>query len=192
MRISSYGCTWEVWRALKKLELLSAVSRATLTHLSCSPNFPSTSINWYTHAKHEQILNSADCRKWLPSKKLLLLLLQVSLDQVYYVLVLTSTNHKARKWHPEMVMALTVSRSKELYVSQEVETMLNCTRGKILSEMNPPPPPRKNLGNNLSMWVMWEKRQTIRVAQSKLEILQGIIYPLERRWLWQAALYNMS
>ena len=24
VRISSYGCTWEVWRALKKLELLSA------------------------------------------------------------------------------------------------------------------------------------------------------------------------
>ena len=23
-RISSYGCTWEVWRALKKLELLEA------------------------------------------------------------------------------------------------------------------------------------------------------------------------
>jgi len=24
--ISSYGCTWEVWRALKKLELLSAIA----------------------------------------------------------------------------------------------------------------------------------------------------------------------
>ena len=32
VRISSYGCTWEVWRALKKLELLSAAPRATLTH----------------------------------------------------------------------------------------------------------------------------------------------------------------
>ena len=31
VRISSYGCTWEVWRALKKLELLSAAPRATLT-----------------------------------------------------------------------------------------------------------------------------------------------------------------
>ena len=31
--------TWEVWRALKKLELLSATPRATLMHLSCSPNF---------------------------------------------------------------------------------------------------------------------------------------------------------
>ena len=30
VRISSYGCTWEVWRALKKLELLSAAPRATL------------------------------------------------------------------------------------------------------------------------------------------------------------------
>ena len=35
--------TWEVWRALKKLELLSATPRATLTHLSCSPNFPRAS-----------------------------------------------------------------------------------------------------------------------------------------------------
>ena len=48
VRISSYGCTWEVWRALKKLEF---------THLSCSPNFPRASITRYTHVKHEQILN---------------------------------------------------------------------------------------------------------------------------------------
>ena len=56
VRISSYGCTWEVWRALKQLELLSAASRATLTHLSCFPNFPRASITRYTHSKHEQIL----------------------------------------------------------------------------------------------------------------------------------------
>ena len=48
VRISSYGCTWEVWRALKKLELLSAAPRATLTHLSCSPHFPRASITRYT------------------------------------------------------------------------------------------------------------------------------------------------
>ena len=41
---------------LKKLELLSATPRATLTHFSCSPNFPRASITRYTHAKHEQIL----------------------------------------------------------------------------------------------------------------------------------------
>ena len=35
--------TWEVWRALKKLELLSTTPRATLTHLSCSLNFPRAS-----------------------------------------------------------------------------------------------------------------------------------------------------
>ena len=57
VRTSSYGCTWEVWRALKKLELLSAVPRATLTLLSCSPNFPRASITRCTHAKHEPILN---------------------------------------------------------------------------------------------------------------------------------------
>ena len=56
LRISSYGCTWEVWRALKKLELFSAAPRTTLTHLSCSPNFPHASISRYTHAKLEQIL----------------------------------------------------------------------------------------------------------------------------------------
>ena len=57
VRISSYGCTWEVWRALKKLELLSAAPQATLTLPSCSPNFPRASITRYTHAKHEPILN---------------------------------------------------------------------------------------------------------------------------------------
>ena len=41
---------------LKKLELLSAAPRATLTLLSCSPNFPRASITRYTHAKHEPIL----------------------------------------------------------------------------------------------------------------------------------------
>ena len=35
--------TREVWRALKKIELLSATARATITHLSCSPNFPRAS-----------------------------------------------------------------------------------------------------------------------------------------------------
>ena len=30
-RISRYGCTWEASRALKKLRLLSAAPRATLT-----------------------------------------------------------------------------------------------------------------------------------------------------------------
>ena len=57
VRIVSYGCTWEVWRALKKLELLSATPRATLTLLSYFPNFPRASITRYTHAKHEPILN---------------------------------------------------------------------------------------------------------------------------------------
>ena len=57
VRISSNGCTWEVRRALKKLELLSAAPRATLTHFSCLPNFPRASLTRYTHAKHEQILN---------------------------------------------------------------------------------------------------------------------------------------
>ena len=56
VRISSYGRPREVWRALKKLELLSAAPRLILMHLSCSPNFPRASITRYTRAKHEQIL----------------------------------------------------------------------------------------------------------------------------------------
>ena len=56
MLLSNYGCTWEVWRALKKPQLLTATSRATLTHFSCSPNFSRASITRYTQAKHEQIL----------------------------------------------------------------------------------------------------------------------------------------
>ena len=34
----------------------TATPRATLTLLSCSPNFPRASITRYTHAKHEPIL----------------------------------------------------------------------------------------------------------------------------------------
>ena len=44
VRRSSYGCTWEVWRALKMQGFLSAAPRATLTHFSCSPNFPRACI----------------------------------------------------------------------------------------------------------------------------------------------------
>ena len=56
VRTSSYGCTWGVWRALKKLELHLAAPQVTLTLLSCSPNSPRVSITRYTHAKHEPIL----------------------------------------------------------------------------------------------------------------------------------------
>lgn len=39
----------------QKLELLSAVLQATLTHFSSSPNILHASITRYMHAKHEQI-----------------------------------------------------------------------------------------------------------------------------------------
>ena len=48
---------WEVWRALKKLELLSATPPATLTHLSCSPNFPPTSYFDERTLTHESTVN---------------------------------------------------------------------------------------------------------------------------------------
>ena len=44
------------WWVLKRLELLSAAPQASLTHLSCSPNFPRASISRYAPAKHEHIL----------------------------------------------------------------------------------------------------------------------------------------
>ena len=49
--------TWEVWRALKKLELLSATPRATLTYLLCSPNFPRASYLDERTLTYEPIVN---------------------------------------------------------------------------------------------------------------------------------------
>ena len=49
--------TWEVWRALKKLELLSATPQATLMHLSCSPNFPHASYLDERTLTNEPIVN---------------------------------------------------------------------------------------------------------------------------------------
>ena len=40
----------------------------------------------------------------------------VSLGQVYFVLVLTSTNHKARNRYPEMVMARTFNADAHLQI----------------------------------------------------------------------------
>ena len=42
---------------LKKLELLSATPRATLTHLSCSPNFPRASYLDERTLMYEPIVN---------------------------------------------------------------------------------------------------------------------------------------
>ena len=49
--ISSYECTWKVWRALKKPELLLAVPRATLAFLLYPPNFSHAFKIRYTHPK---------------------------------------------------------------------------------------------------------------------------------------------
>ena len=49
--------TWEVWRALKKLELLLAMPQATLTHLSCSPNFLHASYLHEHTLTYEPIVN---------------------------------------------------------------------------------------------------------------------------------------
>ena len=47
VHISSYRYTWEVWKALKKLELFLTVPQGTVPFLSCSPNFLRTSITYY-------------------------------------------------------------------------------------------------------------------------------------------------
>ena len=49
--------TWEVGRALKRLELHSAAPRATLTPLSCSPNFPRAQYLDIRMLMHELIVN---------------------------------------------------------------------------------------------------------------------------------------
>ena len=59
VRISSYGCTWEVWSQLESTQearvALGCASSNSYASL-CSPNFPRASITRYTHAKHEPIL----------------------------------------------------------------------------------------------------------------------------------------
>ena len=49
--------TWEVWRALKKLELLLAMPWATLMHLLCSPNFLPASYLDECTLMYEPIVN---------------------------------------------------------------------------------------------------------------------------------------
>ena len=44
VRILSYGGTWEVWRAFKKLEFLSAAPQATLTLFVLS-KFPACKLD---------------------------------------------------------------------------------------------------------------------------------------------------
>lgn len=38
----------------------------------------------------------------------------VTLGQIYFVLVLTSTNHNARNWYPEMVMTRTDEKDQDI------------------------------------------------------------------------------
>ena len=64
MRISSCGWTWEVWRALKKLELLSAIASSN-SYASFVRSVPLASITRYTHAKYEPRLY-----KWWNTVKL--------------------------------------------------------------------------------------------------------------------------
>ena len=61
------------WKWLKKLELLSATPRATLTHLSCSPNFPCASYLDERMLTYEPIVLFVSCafiKIWSPCKVL--------------------------------------------------------------------------------------------------------------------------
>ena len=58
--------TREDWRGLKRLELHSAAPRATLTPLSCSPNFPRAQYLDIRTLTHELIVNcnkGAECAR---------------------------------------------------------------------------------------------------------------------------------
>ena len=57
--------TWEVWRALKRLKLHSAAPRATLTLLSCSPNFPRAQYLDVRTLTHELIVNWMITIDWI-------------------------------------------------------------------------------------------------------------------------------
>ena len=57
--------TWEVWRALKKLEFLSAMPQATLTHLSCSSNFLRASYLYERALMYEPIVNCLGIWGWV-------------------------------------------------------------------------------------------------------------------------------
>ena len=57
----AFSCAYiELWMHAGSLEstqkAIVALGCASLTHFSCSPNFPRASITRYTHAKHEKIL----------------------------------------------------------------------------------------------------------------------------------------
>ena len=57
--------TWEVWRALKKLEFLSAMPQATLKHLSCSSNFLRASYLYERTLMYEPIVNCLGIWGWV-------------------------------------------------------------------------------------------------------------------------------
>ena len=57
-RISSYGCTWEVWRARKMRKSSSRRSREQLQLFECSPNFPSASTTRSIYAQLKVWANS--------------------------------------------------------------------------------------------------------------------------------------
>jgi len=57
VRISSYGCTWEVWRALKTLELLSAIAASNSYASFVLSKLPACIHNSIRNAKHEPSLN---------------------------------------------------------------------------------------------------------------------------------------
>ena len=105
VRISSYGCPREVWRALKKLELLSAAPRLILMHLSCSPNFPRASMTRYTRAKHEQILKFT-IRK---------------IVRIIYTLLLNNKNLKHR--YVTIKIHLTIRKLKKVRLKMAFKSM---------------------------------------------------------------------
>ena len=56
VRISSYGCFWEVWRALKKPELHEAIAECSSYASHVLSKLPACIHNLIYATKHEQIL----------------------------------------------------------------------------------------------------------------------------------------
>ena len=80
VRISSYGCTWEDWRTVKKIVLLEAYASLLLSKLpACIRN------SRYTHVEHNQFLSGEGFSDFYRPRKLGLSALTLSSETMLLV-----------------------------------------------------------------------------------------------------------
>ena len=83
------------WKESASLLHRAGTSRLVCQMFQINELFFMLSFNVFPCTVYYWVLFSADYHKWLPSKKFFnFYLFPVSLGQVYFILVLTSTNHK--------------------------------------------------------------------------------------------------